>query len=1143
LLVGASLTTAEEKQPDRPKTLPESPIQMLVPGFSIHELPIELPNINNVRYRADGKLYALGYNGDIWLLTDTNGDGFEDKSELYFDSKGRLRGPIGMAVIPRHHVLLGGPALKQDKPALEAGAAQGVVVASKGKISAILDKDGDGIAEVEKVIADGWQEISPNVDAIGVAIDTAGAIYFGLGTAAYNNAYLLDKDGKSHYDLKSERGTIQRIEPDLSKREIVCTGVRFTIGMAFDEHGELFVTDQEGATWLPNGNPFDELLHIPTTRGENKRHYGFPPRHPKNLPNVTDEPSLFDYAPQHQSTCGVAFNLQRSFSLLAEDRSAQPHTAFFGPENWGGNLIVTGESRGKLYRTEVTRIEPGRYIARNHLISCLRMLTVDCCISPRGDLIVACHSGEPDWGTGPTGKGKLYAIKYTDKQAPQPISAWTAGPQEVRVAFDRPLDPTHLKNLSAQTSITFGEFVAAGDRFETLRPGYEAVQRQMAAPREKLPVYAVSVTADRRTLVIATAPHHAAVQYALTLPGLSQSSRESQQIDLAYSLSGVLATWEPDDKTQSSWSGVLPHLDIDVCKAFSTGGNHDERFREILKQQGTLRLETQLDLRNLLHPAVQPGSQLDHEWPNEPVRINFGIRGVRSLKWSIGDKTQEQTIQSEAAFRFAPEFSSTGDAMPRITLYIQTGEQAPVGKEELKSTTIGWFPSPDMTEIRELQLNRFLLPWAEAKASNIAAPTKLNIPELAEGSWGRGRRVFFSDDASCAKCHVAHGTGGAVGPNLSNLIHRDYASVLRDVTQPSATINPDYLASAVLLKNGRILTGTTRTDHDKMLIGDQDGKVHVVARDDIDELHHSPLSIMPEGMPKKLGPERMRDLLTFLLTEPPRMPSDPKLPPPKPRTRAEVAQVLEQSRDSKAEIRPLRILLVAGAKDHGPGEHDYPAWLSVWSELLRGADGVTVETAMEWPTPEQFAAADTIVFFQKGKWNADRAQAIDAHLAKGRGLVYIHWAIEGGAEAPAFAQRIGLASDAAKTKYRHGPLDLSFASLGLDSGKEHPIGRNFDKVHFHDESYWQLQGDPAKVRRIAAGNEDSQPCPLFWTIEPAVTNAKQKGRVFVSILGHYSWTFDDPLFRILLLRGIAWSAKEPVDRFNELATFGVDLAD
>jgi hypothetical protein len=48
--------------------------------------------------------------------------------------------------------------------------------------------------------------------------------------------------------------------------------------------------------------------------------------------------------------------------------------------------------------------------------------------------------------------------------------------------------------------------------------------------------------------------------------------------------------------------------------------------------------------------------------------------------------------------------------------------------------------------------------------------------------------------------------------------------------------------------------------------------------------------------------------------------------------------------------------------------------------------------------------------------------------------------------------------------------------------------------------------------------------------------------VFVSIPGHFSWTFDDPLFRVLLLRGIAWAAREPVDRFNDLVWPGAELA-
>ena len=181
---------------------------MLVPGFVVHELPIELTNINNLRYRSDRQLYALGYNGDIWLLSDRDGDGLEDSAARFFENQGRLHGPIGMAVIPVGHALLAEGA-REGK-----NSGQGIVVASKGKVSAILDLDGDDIAEEEHVIASGWVEIPQNVDAVGVAIHPVdGAIYFGLGVKDYNKAYQVDENGKSQFDLRTERGTIQRIAP------------------------------------------------------------------------------------------------------------------------------------------------------------------------------------------------------------------------------------------------------------------------------------------------------------------------------------------------------------------------------------------------------------------------------------------------------------------------------------------------------------------------------------------------------------------------------------------------------------------------------------------------------------------------------------------------------------------------------------------------------------------------------------------------------------------------------------------------------------------------------------------------------------------------------------------------------------------
>ncbi|MEX0611888.1 MAG: ThuA domain-containing protein [Pirellulales bacterium] len=259
-----------------------------------------------------------------------------------------------------------------------------------------------------------------------------------------------------------------------------------------------------------------------------------------------------------------------------------------------------------------------------------------------------------------------------------------------------------------------------------------------------------------------------------------------------------------------------------------------------------------------------------------------------------------------------------------------------------------------------------------------------------------------------------------------------------------------------------------------------------------------------------------------------RMPQYAESDPPPPRSREEIAKLLAGSEGNDAENdassnSPMRIVLVAGPKDHGKGEHDYPAWQKVWSRLLAEADATTVDTAWEFPSPEQVAQADVLVFYQRGQWDDDRAAAIDPFLARGGGLVYIHWAVDGRGQQDEMAKRIGMSALGGGIRYRHGELNIDFSPAA-----EHPIARNFSNIRWLDESYWSLAGDPGQITLLGTSQEEGQPQPQFWTVE------RGRGRVFVSIPGHYMWTFDDPAFRTLLLRGIAWVGRRDVDRFNEL---------
>ena len=1096
----------------RPLELVANPpaVQMLVPGFTVRELPLELKNLNSIKYRADGKCYGVGYNGQIWLLSDTDGDGAPDKAALFWDGAGKLRGPIGIALTP---------------PGYKHG--EGVFVPSKGKLSLIVDKNGDDRADEEIIVATGWKEIPQNVDAVGVALDKDGNISFSLGAANDANGYLLDADGKSQFDLKSERGTVLKVSPDFSKREIVCTGVRFPVAMAFNRHGDLFCSEQEGATWLPNGNPFDELLHI-----QPGRHYGFPPRHPKHLPNVFDEPSTFDYGPQHQSTCGLNFNEPVNGGKI------------FGPSHWAGDALVTGESRGKLYRTKLVKTAAG-YVAQNHLIACLNYLTVDACLTPRGDLLVACHTGKPDWGTGPNGPGKLFLIRHTDTNAPQPVLTWSASPTEIRIAFDKPLDPANLRDLAKRTSITAGKYVMPGDRFESMYPGYQVVKDQKATPRYDVPVLSASVTPDRRTILFHTAPRTAAVNYAVRIPNVAADVRRRtsetnsapnppphlggyDDIELLVDNHGVEAKWTSEDGKES-WSGWLPHLDTEVARTFTVGSAEHEPLWKCLSRPGRLDVRLQMNLSSLDLPAIQQGSRLDYEPIPEDLTVSFSGSGMLKPVSEATNLVLGVAFASHNSwhlFTFIPDGKWSG-----LRLYLPTPSANPF----ISAT---WKVSAQFRIERPFPLRRFYLPWAEPKAEPTSLATERVVPELAGGRWLAGRRLFHSEQLACAKCHRTRGEGSAVGPDLSNLLHRDYASVLRDIGEPNAAINPDHPAYTLDLADGEPLTGVLLGESPtEIRLADATGKTVVLPRAKVKSLRASTLSLMPEGLLASLNAEQVRDLMTYLLTVPLEpAPIEGNTPPPPPRKRAEVEALVKSIPHSlDARPHPLHVVLCAGPKDHGKGEHDYPLWQKRWSKLLPLADNVTVSTADKWPSAEQFAKANVICFFNNNPgWNEERGKELDAYLARGGGAVYFHWAVEARTNALAFARRIGLASDSSKLKYRHGPIDLVF--------HEHPLAKgftasSFTREKFVDETYWLFQGDPKDVQLLASGEEDGQLRPQLWT------RTVGKGRVFVAVPGHYNWTFDDPVFRVLALRGICWAAGQPEDRLAELATVGARMVD
>lgn len=937
----------------------ELPVKMLIPGFTVEELPVHLSNQNNLRFGPDGVLTSLGYDGKIWRIRDSDGDGLEDRAEPYWNQP-TLSVPVGMA-----------------------WSTHGLYVSSHGKVSLLKDTDGDGQADQEEIVTSGWAPTdvgSGGVDATSVTLDRKGNVYFGLLVADYSNAYrlrhrkdltLVEKtwltahgrpvDGSpdeevSLYDINSPRGTIQKFDPKTRQRTTIATGIRVPYQLAFNALGDLFNTDQEGETWMPNGNPLDELNCIVPGH-----HYGFPPPHERWLPNVVSDEPVIGFGPQHESTCGFVFNEPEAKSPTQQLQPpvplpVSPGQGLFGPGWWRGDAIVTGESRGKLWRVHLIRTPDG-YVGRETLIARFSMLVLDVAISPKGDLYICCHSGQPDWGTGPQGAGRIFRIRYNGKEAPQPVATWASTPTEVRIAFDRPVDPGVARSFNdGRSQIEFGEYVRAADRLETIRPTYSVVAQQDATPRGHLTISAARWDEKTTNLVLATAPHSLAVHYALTIPGVKKP--------------GLLTDGETID------------VDYDLTSA-------------------------------CVAPVLAPTNWTRATWKEVP-------------SWALSVPASSGTDSHEVA--------------------------------------------------------------------------------LAEGDWEEGRGLF-TDRLKCIQCHRIRGEGATAGPDLSNLVHRNASSVIRDIREPNATLHPDYVTYLAEEKSGESHLGFLRTTTSETIgLVDVTGHEVVLRRSELVRLQPTGQSLMPTGLLEGLKDGEIRSLVTFLLREPPIR--SPKVIQPILATMPRQAST--DGETGKFLAKPFRLVLVASPQDHGVGQHDYPAWQTNWNRWLSSVSNASVEMAWLWPSPDQFQRADVMVFyFWNHDWSRARLDELKRYQSRGGGLVLIHAAVIADQDPEALAEIIGLAAQPGKTGYRHTAFELQFKTGELTRGLP-------ESLPFLDEPYWPMIGDAGSVRTLATCDIDGASCPMIWTSE------KGSARIFASIPGHYRWTLDDPYWRILIIRAIAW---------------------
>ena len=137
-----------------------------------------------------------------------------------------------------------------------------------------------------------------------------------------------------------------------------------------------------------------------------------------------------------------------------------------------------------------------------------------------------------------------------------------------------------------------------------------------------------------------------------------------------------------------------------------------------------------------------------------------------------------------------------------------------------------------------------------------------NDVRASEGNLAQGQAVYKKH---CATCHQLFGEGTKLGPDLTSANRRDRDFLLVSLVDPSSVIRKEYVSVVVVTKDGRIITGlpTAQNEAGVTLVNAKNEPV-VIPNAEIDELHESPVSIMPADLYRQLKPQELRDLFAWL---------------------------------------------------------------------------------------------------------------------------------------------------------------------------------------------------------------------------------------------------------------------------------------
>jgi len=148
---------------------------------------------------------------------------------------------------------------------------------------------------------------------------------------------------------------------------------------------------------------------------------------------------------------------------------------------------------------------------------------------------------------------------------------------------------------------------------------------------------------------------------------------------------------------------------------------------------GLLTVRGQMNLFEMLQPAIQPALSLDYERPLEEVTVSLEASGPF-------------THYSDRRAPLRADFPAAGTGCSRRPRPWRASGKRSSSNFLPATTRLSRFPgSPLWTRVRAVSAPAIPIAMGAAARRDRPAPAKRRIPEIAGGRWLRGKAQFFGD--------------------------------------------------------------------------------------------------------------------------------------------------------------------------------------------------------------------------------------------------------------------------------------------------------------------------------------------------------------------------------------------------------------